>query len=163
MNVIDPKSEYKCTCTRLVQVQNVYKIFIFYPILMHFFSILKFPTLSLASWNFQILETFGALYKDEIPLIGLVGLWCLTSLSTIFSYIVTVSFIVGGNQRKPWTCRKLLDKLYHIMLYQVYLTMNGVRTHNFSGDRHGLHMTCSCKSNYHTIMTTAVPRYLWNN
>jgi hypothetical protein len=29
------------------------------------------------------------------------GLWCLTPLSTYFSYIVTVSFIGGGNQRKP--------------------------------------------------------------
>jgi len=33
--------------------------------------------------------------------------------------------------------------------------MNGVRTRNFTGDMHRLHI--SCKSNYHTIMTTTVP------
>ena len=63
--------------------------------------------------------------------VGLVGLWCLTSLST-FSYIMVVSFIGGGNKRKPPTCHKSLTNFYHVMLYWV-------RTNNFSGDRHWLH------------------------
>ena len=54
------------------------------------------------------------------------GLWCLTSLSTIyFSYIVVVSFIDGGNQstrRKRPICRKSLTNC-HIILYRVHLVM----------------------------------------
>jgi hypothetical protein len=39
------------------------------------------------------------------------------------------------------------------------VTMNGVRTHYFSGDKH---CADSCKSNYHMITTTTVPQN-WEN
>jgi hypothetical protein len=62
----------------------------------------------------------------------ILGLWCLTSLSSIFQSVLLVD--------ETWVPREnywpVTDKLYHIMLYRVHLTMNRVQTHNFCGDRH---------------------------
>ena len=56
------------------------------------------------------------------PEVGL-GLLYLMPLSTIFQYIVAVSFIGGGNWSIWRTHRppQVIDKLYHIMLYRVHL------------------------------------------
>ena len=55
------------------------------------------------------------------------------------SVILLLSVLSVEETRVPGENHRLsqvTDKLYHIMLYQIDLTMNSFQTHNLRGDRH---------------------------
>ena len=61
---------------------------------------------------------------------GLDGLWCLTPRRSVLYVDET------GTPGTNYGTVQVNNKIYHIMLYRVPLVMNGVQTHNVSGDIH---------------------------
>jgi len=74
-----------------------------------------------------------------IPVVIQIKPWYISYISIIVWLVLLVeeTGVPGESTDRP----QANDKLYHIILYQVHITMRAIRTHNFIG-----HCTGSCKS-----------------
>ena len=92
-------------------------------------------------YNIRVFQFIGSKYhqigKLQLRLLCLTPHW--NNISAI-SWRSDVWWRKPENLEKTTDLSQVTDTLYHIMLYRVLLAMNGVRTHNFSGDRNWLHI-----------------------
>ena len=87
--------------------------------------------LTIVIWRFKLLQINKGSMARGFTWTGIegYGLWCLTTLSTIFQLCHGGQFYWWRNPEYPEKTTNLsqvTDTLYHIMFYRVHLTMSGI-------------------------------------
>ena len=80
---------------------------------------------------FMLCTTYTNFWSIVCPLEAIFRCW--TPLSKIFQLLLLWWKL--EYPEKSTDLSQVTDQLYHIMFYRVHLSMNGVQTHNLSGDR----------------------------
>ena len=152
-------SEYTCTITYVPFLYGVFVTIVYGPPWFLLYVLFLYYTSAghLDSVVCKMLVTYNSydLTQEISYSFERFGLWYYTPLSTIFQLYCGGKFYYWRKSEYPVKTTDLwqvTDKLYDIMLYQVHLTINGLKLTYVVVI--GTDCIGSCKYNYHTIKAT---------